>query len=89
MSSEFAFAWKPPKVFSGFFRHFSARLGGFISEYQPAESLKLPGTSPDGICKRRKELVEIETVDLAAPSKSCCLDSGLVAACFLFHSSVG
>lgn len=89
MSSEFGFAWKPPKVFSGFSRHFSARLGGFISEYQPTASLKLPGTSPDGIRKRRKELVEMETVDLAVPSKSCCLDSGLVARCFLFHCSVG
>lgn len=35
--------------------------------------------------KRDRESVQMETVDLAASSKSCCLDRSLAAAHFLFH----
>lgn len=35
--------------------------------------------------KRERESVQMETVDLAASSKSCCLGRSLAAAYFLFH----
>lgn len=77
-----------PKGFSGFFRCFSVRPGGFISKYQPAGLLKLPGTSPDGIRKKRKSLCRLRLWIWQCLQRAA-LDSGLAATCFLFHCSVG